>query len=108
VADTFRRTLEVPGITLDMTEDVTGRLREKWAFITPAGVVTCLFRGALGEIIAAWGDEQILRAIAGGESIAEASGHPVARGARPAARLHAAAAAHPPPAGEQPVQTARG
>lgn len=77
VPDKIRQTLDVDGIALDIVDDVASRLWEKWAFIAAAGVITCLFRGTIGDILAAGGEAQILRAIAECEQIAEAAGHPV-------------------------------
>lgn len=77
VPDEVRRTLDVDGIALDIVDDVASRLWEKWAFIAAAGVITCLFRGSIGDILAAGGEAQILQAIAECEQIAEAAGHPV-------------------------------
>lgn len=73
----IRRTLDVDGIALEVVDDITSRLWEKWAFIAAAGVITCLFRGTIGDILAAGGEAQILQAIAECEQIAEAAGHPV-------------------------------
>ena len=73
----IRRTLDVDGIALEVVDDITSRLWEKWAFIAAAGVITCLFRGTIGDILAAGGQAQILQAIAECEQIAEAAGHPV-------------------------------
>lgn len=77
VPDEIRKTLDVDGITLDIVDDIASRLWEKWAFIAAAGVITCLFRGTIGDILAAGGEAQILRAIAECEQIAQAAGHPV-------------------------------
>src|SRR5699024_11323446 len=77
VAEEIRRTLDVDGIALDIVDDITSRLWEKWAFIAAAGVITCLFRGTIGDILAAGGEAQILQAIMECEQIAEAAGHPV-------------------------------
>jgi 2-dehydropantoate 2-reductase len=77
VPNEIRRTLDVDGITLDIVDDVASRLWEKWAFIAAAGIITCLFRGTIGDILAAGGEAQILQAIAECEQIAEAAGHPV-------------------------------
>ncbi|SLM89221.1 ketopantoate reductase family protein [Brevibacterium yomogidense] len=68
---------DVPGVTLSVVDDVLTRMWEKWAFIASAGVVTCLFRGVVGDIIAAGGEQLVLRAIAETESVAAAAGHPV-------------------------------
>lgn len=77
VSDEIRRTLDADGITLDIVDDITSRLWERWAFIAAAGVITCLFRGAIGDILAAGGQAQILTAITECEQIAHAAGHPV-------------------------------
>ncbi|MGO1851383.1 ketopantoate reductase family protein [Microbacterium sp.] len=77
VPNEIRRTLDVDGITLDIVDDVASRLWEKWAFIAAAGVITCLFRGTIGDILAAGGEAQILQAIAECEQIAEVVGHRV-------------------------------
>ncbi|MCW4464263.1 2-dehydropantoate 2-reductase [Glutamicibacter sp. MNS18] len=79
VPDKIRRTLDVDGIVLDIVDDIVSRLWEKWAFIAAAGVITCLFRGSIGDILAAGGEAQILQAIAECEQVAEASGHPVSQ-----------------------------
>lgn len=77
VPDEIRRTLDVEGVALDVVDDIVSRLWEKWSFIAAAGVITCLFRGTVGDILAAGGEAQILQAIAECEQIAEAAGHPV-------------------------------
>ncbi|TJY64155.1 ketopantoate reductase family protein [Arthrobacter sp. CAU 1506] len=69
--------LNVPGIELTVVNDVLTRLWEKWAFIASAGVITCLFRGNIGDILAAGGEEHILRAIAETEEVARSAGHAV-------------------------------
>ncbi|MGW6172074.1 ketopantoate reductase family protein [Arthrobacter sp. NPDC055138] len=69
--------LDVPGIELTVDDDVLTRLWEKWAFIASAGVITCLFRGTIGDILAAGGEEHILRAIAETEEVARSAGHAV-------------------------------
>ncbi|UNK46024.1 2-dehydropantoate 2-reductase [Arthrobacter sulfonylureivorans] len=75
--DEIREALNVPGIELTVDDDVLTRLWEKWAFIASAGVITCLFRGNIGDIIAAGGEDHILRAIAETEEIARVAGHAV-------------------------------
>lgn len=78
--DDIREALTVPGIALTVDGDVVTRLWEKWAFIAAAGVITCLFRGNIGDIVAAGGEEHILQAIAEAEEIARAAGHTVTAG----------------------------
>lgn len=77
VPDEIRTTLDVDGIALELVDDIASRLWEKWAFIAAAGVITCLFRGTIGDILAAGGEAQILQAIMECEQIADAAGHPV-------------------------------
>lgn len=69
--------LDVVGIRLTASADVVGMLWAKWAFIAAAGVVTCLFRNAVGPILEAGGLPAVLAAIRETESVAEAAGHPV-------------------------------
>lgn len=69
--------LRVPGIDLTVSDDIMGALWEKWAFIAAAGVITCLFRGPVGRILAAGGHDKIMDAITELEAVAEAAGHPV-------------------------------
>jgi 2-dehydropantoate 2-reductase len=69
--------LDVPGIRLEVSDDILGALWEKWMFIAAASIVTCLFRNAVGPIIEAGGLPSILRAIDETESVARAAGHPV-------------------------------
>ncbi|GAB3820450.1 hypothetical protein GCM10028820_26400 [Tessaracoccus terricola] len=73
----IRRTPDVDGIALEVVDDIASQLWEKWTFIATAGVITCLFRGTVGDILAAGGEAQILQAIMECQQIAEAAGHPV-------------------------------
>lgn len=69
--------LDVPGIDVTVTDDIAQALWEKWAFIAAAGVATCLFRNAVGDIVAAGGEGYIRSAIAETEAVAAAAGHAV-------------------------------
>lgn len=69
--------LTVDGFSLSVEDDVLTRLWEKWVFIAAAGIITCLFRGSVGDILAAGGESHILRAIAETEEVADRAGHPV-------------------------------
>lgn len=69
--------LTVDGFDLTVDSDVRSRLWEKWVFIAAAGVITCLFRGSIGDILAAGGEGQILQVIAETEDVARAAGYPV-------------------------------
>jgi 2-dehydropantoate 2-reductase len=70
-------TLTVEGFTLSVDQNVLSRLWEKWVFIAAAGIVTCLFRGTIGNILAAGGKNQILQAIEETENVASKAGHTV-------------------------------
>lgn len=72
-----REALDVAGVTVRVDDDIRTRMWEKWAFITAAGVITCLFRGAIGDILAAGGRTQIMQAIDETSRVAAAVGHPV-------------------------------
>lgn len=69
--------LTVPGIKLQIDNNIQARLWEKWAFIAAAGVECCLFRSNVGAIMAAGGHEAILRIISETEQVAAAAGYPV-------------------------------
>jgi 2-dehydropantoate 2-reductase len=71
--------LNVPGIALTISADITGALWEKWVFIAAAGIVTCLFRGSVGKIVEAGGLSTIIDVIAETEDVATAAGHPVSK-----------------------------
>lgn len=73
--------MRVQGIELVESHDVVGALWAKWAFIAAAGVVSCLFRGSVGDVIEAGGLGYITRAIDEMEAVAAAAGHPVSAGA---------------------------
>jgi 2-dehydropantoate 2-reductase len=72
--------LTVDGFSLSVDDDVLTRLWEKWVFIAAAGIITCLFRGSVGDILAAGGENHILRAVAETETVADRAGHPVSPG----------------------------
>lgn len=76
-----RGVFDVPGVTLSVVDDVLARMWEKWAFIASAGIVTCLFRGEVRDIIAAGGEGLVHQAIAEAESVAAAAGYPVGEAA---------------------------
>ncbi|GER22334.1 2-dehydropantoate 2-reductase [Zafaria cholistanensis] len=75
--ESLREELEVPGYELALRTDIVDAMWKKWAFITAAGVVTCLMRGSIGDIIAAGGQPFIDRVIAETERVATAAGHEV-------------------------------
>ncbi len=67
--------LDVAGIEFEVLENVAAKLWEKWAFIAAAGVITCLFRGTIGDILAAGGESKILAAIDECEQVAASAGY---------------------------------
>ena len=75
--EAIREQLDVPGYELTFATDIVDAMWKKWAFITAAGVVTCLMRGSIGDIIAAGGQTFIGQAIAETERVAAAAGHEV-------------------------------
>lgn len=77
VPEVIIEALDVDGIELQVLTDATARLWEKWAFIAAAGITTCLFRGNVGDILAAGGETKILEAITECEQIAAKAGYPV-------------------------------
>ncbi|GAA1360297.1 ketopantoate reductase family protein [Arthrobacter rhombi] len=68
--------LRVPGVDLTESGNVLHALWDKWAFIAAAGVVTCLFRNSVGNILEAGGRDHIQAAIAETEAVARAAGYP--------------------------------
>lgn len=77
VPEVIAGALDSDGIALEIADDIVSRLWEKWAFIAAAGVVTCLFRGTIGDILAAGGEAQIFKSIDECEQVAASAGHPV-------------------------------
>jgi 2-dehydropantoate 2-reductase len=74
----IHRELSVPGIQASVAEDVVGAMWHKWAFITAAGVITCLMRAPVGDIVAAPGGKRFIGAvIAETKRLAAAAGHPL-------------------------------
>lgn len=82
VPETIAQALDVPGYKLQILDDITSALWEKWIFIAAAGVVTCLFRAPVGAIMAAGGQAHIVRIVDELEAVAAAGGHPVSAKAR--------------------------
>ncbi|WP_166971168.1 ketopantoate reductase family protein [Brevibacterium atlanticum] len=77
VPESIAAVLDVPGFRLQVIDDITGGLWEKWIFIAAAGVVTCLFRAPVGAIMSAGGHDHVLRIIDELEAVAAAAGHAV-------------------------------
>lgn len=82
VPDPIVEALDVPGYRLQILQNITDALWEKWIFIAAAGVVTCLFRAPVGAIMAAGGQSHIVGIVDELEAVASAGGHPVSAKAR--------------------------
>lgn len=69
--------LTVEGLRVTAVDDIVDRMWGKWAFIVAAGVVTCLLRNNVGNIVAVPGGvSTVLDAIAETEAVVAAAGHP--------------------------------
>ncbi|WP_350271122.1 2-dehydropantoate 2-reductase [Brevibacterium sp. CBA3109] len=82
VPEPVAQTLDVPGCRLQIIDEITDALWEKWIFIAAAGVVTCLFRAPVGAIMAVGGRPQVIWIVDELEAVAAAGGHPVSAKAR--------------------------
>jgi 2-dehydropantoate 2-reductase len=72
---TIDAALSGAGFATHLSAHVELDMWEKWSFLASAGAATCLLRGAVGEIIAAPGGEQTVRAIiAESAAVATAAG----------------------------------
>lgn len=70
--------LTVDGLRVTAVDDIVGRMWGKWSFIVAAGVVTCLLRNNVGNIVAVpGGADAVLGAITEAEAVVAAAGHPV-------------------------------
>lgn len=70
--------LTVDGLRVTAVDDIVDRMWAKWAFIVAAGVVTCLLRNNVGNIVAVpGGSDAVLGAISEAEAVVAAAGHPV-------------------------------
>jgi 2-dehydropantoate 2-reductase len=79
------REVAVPGFRTTIADDILASMWHKWAFITAGGVITCLMRGTIGNIIAApGGKEFILEVIEETERVAAAAGYPASAAAHAA------------------------
>jgi 2-dehydropantoate 2-reductase len=66
------------GFPVEVSGNIVAEMWSKWTFIAAAGAVTCLLRGTVGEIVAAAGGDQAVRAIvAETQAVAKAAGYPV-------------------------------
>jgi 2-dehydropantoate 2-reductase len=72
-------TLDVPGFDFALSTDILADMWSKWVFIATLGAFTCLMRGAVGEIVAQPGGDQLGPAfVAEATAIASAKGYPIA------------------------------
>jgi 2-dehydropantoate 2-reductase len=70
-------TLQGAGFDAHLSTDIMQALWEKWVQLASLGAVTCLMRGAIGEIVAAPGGADLsLRVLDECAAIAAACGHP--------------------------------
>jgi 2-dehydropantoate 2-reductase len=77
-AEQTRELLAGAGFPVEVSDDIVAAMWSKWAFIAAAGALTCLLRGAVGEIIAvADGAEVAHNVIEEVNSVASAAGHPI-------------------------------
>jgi 2-dehydropantoate 2-reductase len=65
------------GFPVVVSDDILAAMWSKWAFIAAGGALTCLLRGAVGEIMAAGGGEVARAIIEETNSIAGAAGYPI-------------------------------
>jgi 2-dehydropantoate 2-reductase len=65
------------GFPVAISNDILAAMWYKWAFIAAAGALTCLLRGAVGEIMAAGGDDVARAIVEETNSIAGAAGYPI-------------------------------
>ena len=71
--------LDVPGFDFAISENILADMWSKWVFIATLGAFTCLMRGAVGEIVAQPGGDQLGPAfVAEATAIASANGYPIA------------------------------
>lgn len=70
-----KQTLDVSGLTVIETAGMQQNLWEKWAFISAAGIVTCLFDNTVGNIRGAGGLQYIESTISETELVAAAAGY---------------------------------
>jgi 2-dehydropantoate 2-reductase len=68
------------GFSVVISDDILAAMWYKWAFIAAAGALTCLLRGAVGEIMAVGGDDVARAIIEETNSIAGAAGYPIPDG----------------------------
>jgi 2-dehydropantoate 2-reductase len=81
-AERTARELSGAGFPVVVSDDIVAAMWSKWAFIAAGGALTCLLRGAVGEIMAAGGGDVARAIIEETNSIAGAAGYPIPDGQR--------------------------
>ncbi|HEX3825894.1 MAG TPA: ketopantoate reductase family protein [Sporichthyaceae bacterium] len=70
------------GFDTDVSDEILAMMWQKWVFIATIGALTCLMRGAVGEIVAVPGGRELGPAmLAEAAAVAAAAGYPVPEGA---------------------------
>lgn len=73
--------IDVPGFDASAVPDALAAMWHKWVFIVTAGVVTCLMRGPVGDIVAVPGGTDFVHAaLAEAATVCAAAGYPVPAG----------------------------
>jgi 2-dehydropantoate 2-reductase len=73
--------IDVPGFDASAIPDALAAMWHKWVFIVTAGVVTCLMRGPVGDIVAVPGGTGFVHAaLAEAGAVSTAAGYPVPEG----------------------------
>jgi 2-dehydropantoate 2-reductase len=66
------------GFDASISDEIIGRMWQKWALVATVGALTCLMRGTVGEIVAVPGGRDLGPAIlAEASAVAAAAGYPV-------------------------------
>jgi 2-dehydropantoate 2-reductase len=74
----LHRSLSDAGFSTGVSDDIDAEMWAKWVFIAAVGVVTCLLRGSVGEVVAVPGGIAFAESVVDEcASVAAASGHPV-------------------------------
>ncbi|MFF3515207.1 ketopantoate reductase family protein [Streptomyces sp. NPDC002573] len=74
----LHRSLSDAGFSTGLSEDIDAEMWAKWVFIAAVGAVTCLMRGAVGEIVAVPGGTAFAEGVVNEcASIAASASHPV-------------------------------
>jgi 2-dehydropantoate 2-reductase len=89
-------TLGDAGFPATLSDDIDGEMWVKWVFIATVGAMTCLMRGAVGEIVAVPGGERFATGLIDEcASVAAAAGYPLSESSRANTRAVATATGSP-------------